>query len=162
MDIKSISSENINAMKVHRILAHSYLIYFGVFVFGVLLDFFLGTMFFMFPGQTYVGVVLVWIGSYLLYWAQKTSRRTHKKRNSEERVVADFMRGPYKYTRTPSQWGLMMMVLGFGLLVQSMVVVVLAVIVFILMKLTFIRKEENRLYQKYGEVYMQYKKTVRC
>lgn len=33
MDIKSISSENINAMKVHQILAHSYLIYFGVFVF---------------------------------------------------------------------------------------------------------------------------------
>lgn len=58
------------------------------------------------------------------------------------------MRGPYKYTRTPSQWGLMMMVLGFGLLVQSMVVVVLAVIVFILMKLTFIRKEEKQTLPK--------------
>jgi len=158
---QEVENNSTNSRKVHQILAHSYLIYFAVFVFGIIMDFLFVDNITLFKNQSYLGIAFICLGSYLLYWAQKTSRFTHKSRNSDERKVEDFMKGPYKHTRTPSQWGLLFMIVGFGLIIESVFVIVFSLITFVVMRFTFIRNEEKRLHQKYGDLYLEYKRKVR-
>jgi protein-S-isoprenylcysteine O-methyltransferase Ste14 len=143
--------------KVHRILAHSYSMYFLLFLTGVILD---G----IFDVRIFSGQVPVWVGfgflvlaTLLIVWAQGTSRNLKIENLTKE----TFCRGPYCYTRSPTHWGLFFLMLGFGLVSNALFVVVLTVLAFIITRLTFLKKEEDALAHKYGSPYLEYKKSVK-
>jgi hypothetical protein len=87
---------------IHQVLAHSYLIYFAAAIFGFIVDYFYPFRIF---GGTIIafGPVLLIVGTALIYWAQHTSEMTAKNRKEHGigMTPADFMYGPYKYTRSP-------------------------------------------------------------
>ena len=154
--------ENNNSMMVHNVLAHSYLIYFAGLVVGVFLDA-------LFKWQIVSNVhVLVWavvfmiLGTFFIIWAQMTSRRTAPSRNDLESVShTDFLRGPYRFTRSPTQVGLTLLIAGFGFFINSISVVVLTLIISVFNHFTFVAKQEKRLATKYGESYQNYKNKVK-
>lgn len=142
---------------VHRILAHSYSIFFIFFLAGVALDLIFRIRIFQNPAMAPFGLMFLILGTFLILWAQKTSRNIKK-----ENITLDtFCQGPYCYTRSPTHWGLFILMLGFGLVANAFFVVLFTLVSFLVTKYTFINWQERALEEKYGSPYTEYKKTVK-
>lgn len=156
------TDENKNSIMVHGILAHSYLIYFAGLVIGVFLD---AIFKWQIVSNTHVlvwAVIFMILGTFFIVWAQMTSRKTAPNRNDPSSVShTDFLRGPYRFTRSPTQVGLTLLIAGFGFFINSISVVVLTLIISIFNHFTFIASQEKRLATKYGESYENYKNKVK-
>ncbi|MEI7765226.1 MAG: methyltransferase [bacterium] len=142
---------------VHEILAQSYLLTFSFFLLGVILDFIFKFKYFENPIFVYVGILIMFLGSILIYLAQKTSR----KLNINDITKETFMKGPYKFSRTPTHWGMLFLVTGFGIASNALFIVLTAILAFLFSKTFFLKKEEKILLGKYGAPYLEYKKVVR-
>ncbi len=154
--------ETKNSVMVHYVLAHSYLIYFAGLVIGVFLD---AVFKWQIVSSTHVlvwAVIFMVLGTFFILWAQMTSRRTAPSRNDLDSVShTDFLRGPYRFTRSPTQVGLTLLIAGFGFFINSVSVVVLTLIISVLNHFTFVASQEKRLADKYGESYENYKNKVK-
>ena len=143
---------------VHHVLAHSYSFYFLFFLLGVFLNLFFPIRIFNNSIMVPVGVLLLIMASLLILWAQKTSRDFRKEENINKET---FCRGPYCYTRSPTHWGLFLLMLGFGVVINAVFIILFTIISFIVTKLVFLKKEESILADKYGTPYLEYKKSVK-
>jgi protein-S-isoprenylcysteine O-methyltransferase Ste14 len=144
---------------VHLILSHSYAVFFLMVILGVTVDIFVPIAIFNTRTYQYAGFTMILLGSWLIYWAQSTSR-TPKEDFNKPRTEKDFEKGPYKYSRNPTHIGLTVMTLGFALLINSLFSVIFLVIASLITKFIFLREEEAFLEKKYGQVYTDYKKKV--
>ena len=142
---------------IHKILAHSYATHFLFFLLGIVLDLWLGFKIFSGELPLILGFLLLGAGTALILWAQGTSKNMNKENITKE----TFCRGPYCYTRSPTHWGLFFLTLGFGILTNAIFVVILSIAAFVISKLTFLNQEEKLLAFKYGEPYMEYKRSVK-
>ena len=68
--------------------------------------------------------------------------------------------GPYKYARNPMYFGGFILLLGFDFYHRSLSMLVLSFILFILFHLFVVFIEEPGLVQRFGQSYIDYKKTV--
>jgi protein-S-isoprenylcysteine O-methyltransferase Ste14 len=142
---------------VHKVLAHSYSVYFLFFLVGVFLDLVFNFKVFNSSMVMPPGFILLIFGTFLILWAQKTSRNLKKDIINKE----TFCHGPYYFTRTPTNFGLFFLMLGFGLMINAFFVTLFALISFVIAKFTFLKKEEEILALKYGAPYLEYKKMVK-
>ncbi|MFZ2205698.1 MAG: methyltransferase [Minisyncoccia bacterium] len=151
-DTKASSNKNI-----HIIFAYSYIFYFTALLLGVFFDFIFPYKFFDQSIMTPVGFVLLVLSSVLILWAQRTLRDFKKETVTKEA----FCHGPYYFTRTPTYFGLFLLILSFGFIVNATFVILFSVISFFITKSVFSRKEELILVDKYGTPYLEYKKLFR-
>ena len=151
-DSKSYSSKN----TVHHILAHSYLFYFVLFLLGVVLDIVFKFRIFNSSFGEFFGLVFLVLSPLLIFWAQNTGRNLKEVLNKDS-----FIKGPYKYTRTPTQLGITMLMFGFGILMNSFFIVFFSLIAYLLSRFSFLTKHEQYLTEKYGTHYIEYKKLVK-
>ena len=149
--------DDIHKNKVHRILAHSYSFYLIAFLLGLFFDFLFPVKLFEAYSVIPLGFIFIILASMLIYWAQMTSLRLEKGHVSKE----TFCHGPYCYTRSPTHWGLFLLLLGFGFINNAFFIVMFTLISFLITKLVFIKKQEAVLAHKYGAPYLEYQKTVR-
>ncbi|MEA3399070.1 MAG: isoprenylcysteine carboxylmethyltransferase family protein [Patescibacteria group bacterium] len=140
--------------KIHHVLLYSYTIYFLTIVVGVIFDTFFKIKLFSGEIFQFLGVIIVILGTLIIFWAQRTSKR------SKIEGKRDFHRGPYKISRHPTSIALMVITLGLGLILNSFFVIVMTIVVFFI-KSIFAKREERILGQKYGEDYFEYKSKVR-
>jgi protein-S-isoprenylcysteine O-methyltransferase Ste14 len=143
---------------IHHILAHSYTFYFFLFLVAVVLDLVFPIKILNTSVMVPIGFALLIFSSIVIFWAQRTSRDLRK---TEEVKKESFCRGPYCYTRTPTHWGLLLLMLGFGFVANAMFIIISTLISFIVSKLVFLKKEEDVLVSKYGAPYLEYKKSVK-
>ena len=155
----TLQTENANPHKnrVHKILAHSYSVYFILFLIGVCLSFIFPLKVFGSSAAIPLGFILLVFATFLIVWAQKTSRNLEKNNVSKE----SFSRGPYRYTRAPTHLGLLFLLLGFGLIANSFFITFFTLLSFIIGKFVFLKEEERILAEKYGASYLEYKKIVK-
>ncbi|MBP6908273.1 MAG: isoprenylcysteine carboxylmethyltransferase family protein [Candidatus Pacebacteria bacterium] len=144
---------------IHMVLSHSYTMFMLALVAGLVLHLVFEIPLFVSGAYQYLGVVLIIIGTYLVWWAQSTTRKT-KQEMSQTQPSRDFARGPYKYSRNPTHIGLTLTTLGLGLILNSFFIFVVTIIASLISKYIFIKKEEALLEEKYGDEYREYKKTV--
>ena len=145
-----------NRKSVHRVLVHSYFTTLIFFLIGAGLDIFLGLKI---PDTAIIapaGLGFLTAGTALIVWAQYASHHFVKDNLSHE----NFRRGPYRYTRNPTYWGLFLVLLGFGLAWNAVFVIVFTIISLFVTKTIFLKQEEAILEEKYGDAYMEYKKSV--
>ncbi len=150
-----------NSSKVHHILAHSYAFYFIAFLAGLFLDALFPIKIFASAGSAPLGFALLILASLLIFWAQKTSHRLGKDTQKEAMTKETFCRGPYCYTRSPTHWGLLLLMLGFGMISNSFFIVIFTLVAFLITRFVFVKKMEKHLVDKYGAPYVEYKKIVR-
>jgi len=143
--------------KVHHVLAHSYTVHFVLFLIGVFLDAVFKLEFFTNPTVVVVGIIFIIFGSFFVLWAQNTSRNLQKENISKE----IFSKGPYRYTHSPTHWGLFFLMLGFGIVINAIFVILFTLISFLINRLYFLKKEEKILIDKYGIHYLEYKKKIK-
>lgn len=143
--------------KVHKILAYSYLFYFVSFMIGLIFDFFSPIKVLGNSVVIVIGILFLLFGTFLIIWAQKVSSKIEKENISKE----TFCNGPYRYTRSPTHFGLFLLIFGFGMIINNLFIIIFSVIAFFFTKFIFIKKEEEILSQKYGAPYLEYKKMVK-
>ncbi len=144
--------------RVHHVLAHSYIVYLIWFFIGVALDLVFPIRIFTHAILLPIGFVLLVLASLLILWAQKTGRNL---RNVTELKTEHFHRGPYRYTKIPTQYGLLLLMLGFGFVANASFVIVTTIISFFVARFVFMGKHEKMLEEKYGVLYKEYKKLVK-
>ena len=154
---EQFGSENLHKNKVHKILAYSYLFYFTLFLIGLFLDFIFPLKIFDNYAVSSVGAIFLIFGTLLIFWAQKSSLDLKKDNISKEA----FYHGPYRYTRSPTHFGLFLLMFGFGIMANALFIVIFSIISFIITKFTFIKEEEKILALKYGTPYLEYKESVK-
>lgn len=142
---------------VHHVLAHSYLWYFVPLLIAVFLDLVYPVKLFENFVLMPIGFVFLGLSTLLIFWAQSTSRKLDEKDLTKE----SFCKGPYCYTRTPTHWGLFLLVLSFGVILNAFFVVLFTIVSFILTRFVFIKEQEKLLEEKYGSPYVEYKKSVK-
>lgn len=145
---------------VHFVLVHSYLIFLFAIILGVFFDTFLKKKIFSNDIYVNIGFLMLLISTIIIYWAQSTSSN-YKKRIGQSESRSHFEAGPYRYLRSPTHFGLFIMTIGFGLIINSLFTIIFTIIAYTITKLFFLKKEEKLLEKKYGEVYRQYKKKVK-
>ncbi|MBU0998955.1 hypothetical protein KKG24_01410 [Patescibacteria group bacterium] len=142
---------------IHQVLAHSYATHLFLFLIGVILDLIFNFKFFNNFWEVPTGIFFLTLGTFLILWAQQTSRKLDKCNVNKE----TFRQGPYRYTRVPTNFGLFFLVLGFGLVINAFFVILSAFISFLISKFIFLAEQEKILAEKYGTPYLEYKKTVK-
>ncbi len=157
-DNQKQSVQNILKYGAHLALAHSYSIYFFSFLFGIILDFIFPFNLMDIPFAFYIGIIFIIVGPAIIFWAQSTSRNL---KIDDHVTKHTFQKGPYRFSRLPTNFGLAILILGFGVLMNAFFVVVFTLLSLIVTKFTFLRREEDILEKKYGAPYLEYKKSVR-
>lgn len=157
MEISDKDKIYLQKQSVHKVLAHSHSAQFVLFLFAVFLDLRFGIKIFWNSGFVIFGVILLIFGSFFIFWAQYTSHHLDKKNITKE----SFARGPYRYIRNPTNFGIFFMMLGFGITVNSFFVILFSFISSLVVKFIFLEKEEKILSAKYGAPYLEYKKSVK-
>jgi len=142
---------------IHRVLAHSYFLYFFIFLFGVTLDLLHPIRIFNTAIMAPTGFLILVLASIIIFWAQRTSRKLDPHTITKE----SFCKGPYCYTRMPTHVGLFLLMLGFGVIANAFFIIILTVFSFIVTKMTFVKEQEKALEKKYGTPYLEYKKIVK-
>lgn len=151
-----IEENNPHKNKVHKILAHSYLFLFVSFIFGLFVDS-IFPLKFSSASHPIFGFILIILGTLIVFWAQRASIRLSKENMSKE----TFLRGPYRFSRSPTHLGIFLMMFGFGITTDSFFIIFFSIISILVAKLFFLKKQERILEEKYGEPYKEYKKQVK-
>jgi protein-S-isoprenylcysteine O-methyltransferase Ste14 len=68
--------------------------------------------------------------------------------------------GTYKYIRNPMYSGVLLIFIGYALVLRSISVLILSLLLFLLAHLVVVFIEEPSLKNKFGEDYINYKKSV--
>lgn len=155
--------QSLAGLLVHQVLAHSYLVNFAIILLGMATSLLYPRPLF-FPMMEEIGLLLLILGSGLIFWAQYSSGATAKNRNvaTDAAICKDqFCVGPYVFTRSPTQYGITLLALGLAFIYGSLTMVAAALVSFVVGKFFFIPREERQLALKYGEPYLEYKKMVR-
>jgi len=155
--MKVYDEEHIYKKKVHRVLAQSYSVYLVSFLVGISLDIIFQLKIFNVQAIVFLGPALLVFATILIFWAQHTSRHLKKEDLSREA----FFRGPYRFTRSPTHYGLFFLMLGFGIINNAVFVVLFTLVAFLVTRLIFLDKQEKILEEKYGTHYAEYKKLVK-
>lgn len=159
--MESTQSEGRAGLSVHQILAQGYLIHLAFIVVGFGASY-LWPETISIPNGGSWGMLGIVLGTLLVYWAQNATGRTAKNRSNPEVVGPHhFCVGPYKWTRSPTQYGLFLMALGLALLYGSLYMVIGTIIALLIGKFVIIRAEEKKLVERYGQPYLDYQKEVK-
>ena len=145
---------------VHVVLSQDYAVFFLAVVLGAISDAVFS--FGKFSGEIYqdIGLFLIIAGTAIIYWAQTTTKNS-KKNIQTERDTNFFIRGPYRYTRNPTNFGLTIATLGLGFIIGSLFAIIFIVIAYFISKFIFIKKQDSILEERYGNVFVEYKKRVK-
>lgn len=144
-------------LSIHRLLAHSYIVYFVLFLSGIILDIVFRFEIFTDVAVIPIGISIIVFATLLIFWAQASTRNLKKEKITKE----TFCQGPYCYTRNPTHWGLCLLMLGFGIVASAPFVIAAILIYMVISKFSFLDREEKMLAAKYGEPYLEYKKSVK-
>ena len=145
---------------IHLILVNSYLVFIYAIIAGLIFDLFVPIKIFNYPFYQNIGILMIILGTFLVYWAQHSSN-TAKKVYKDNVSVDAFMHGAYRYIRNPTHLGLLIMTLGLSFLINSLFSVIFLIISYIIIKIVFQKKEQNILIKKYGQIYIDYKNKVK-
>lgn len=125
--------------KVHKILARSYSTYLFFFLFGAYLNIAFNFKVFMSAVVVPIGFFFLALGTILVFWAQNTSRNLKKESITKE----TFAKGPYRFTSTPTNFGLFFLVLGFGMIANSFFIMVCSCIAFLIARFVLLEQRKN-------------------
>ena len=159
---QSIGAKVVSQGSIQVLQAHTYIFYFVAFLLGLFFDFIFSFKLLKQSITVPIGGMLIVLASFLILWAQNTSLVLKKKNLAKEALSKKtFCHGPYCYIRNPTHLGISILILGFGFLINATFVILFTVISFIATRFIFLRKEELMFAEKYGNPYLEYKKSVK-
>jgi protein-S-isoprenylcysteine O-methyltransferase Ste14 len=113
------------------------------------------------PPFSYFGAFLMLPGLGLAMWAAKAFREAGTGFQLERGGLVLVTSGPFGFSRNPMYLGLVIWLLGFAVLLGSIVVFIFPILVFLLAQFLLIPIEERRMEQTFGEQFIEYTQRVR-
>ena len=111
------------------------------------------------------GIVFILIGFLFIIWANYVLLNVNKislKDREPFHVPSSLaLTGPYKLSRNPIYFGVLLAIFGFFIIIESITVLILNILCFLIFRIGLIRWEEEHLENKFGQDYINYKKRVR-
>ena len=107
------------------------------------------------------GGLLVAGGLFLTVWGAGIFRRRGTAIKPFERSQVLVTEGPYRVSRNPMYAGLVVVLVGLVLLLQSLSPVVVPLLFAWLLHQRFVRPEERMLDEQFGDAYTEYRRRVR-
>jgi len=158
METQQENNNNITIKhSVHQTLAHSYFLHFFALILGVILDLIFHVKLFHNSIMMPIGFFLLLLATFIIIWAQMTTKDLGEKEVTKEH----FSKGPYCYTRTPTHYGLFILILGFGFIMNAFFIIILSIFSMVLGKSVLLKKYEDNMLHKFGSAYEEYKKKVK-
>lgn len=108
-----------------------------------------------------IGAPLLFGGSLIIIFSKKELIRLGQPSEPRKPTTRIVREGLYKYSRNPMYTGLALCYAGLGIAIDKPWLLILLVPTVIIVHLLLIRPEERYLEEKFGEEFIQYKKTVR-
>ncbi len=149
-----------NTHLIHTVLGHAYLLFLVFFCLAI----FVNRLYpFEFHSTTleYIVIVLVFLGTFVIFWAQRASHISTKARLADDRTHEAFSVGPYAFLRTPTQTSLFLLMFGLGLVVDILWISIFAILSLIINYIIFVKKQDKILLKRYGASYEKYRSKVR-
>lgn len=115
----------------------------------------------IFPPYSYFGAVVMLLGLGLMLWAASVFRKAGTGFQLEGGGSVLVTTGPFRFSRNPMYLGILIWLIGFAVLLGSLIVFVVPLIVFLLAQFLLIPVEEKRMEQMFGEEYVVYRRRVR-
>ena len=129
---------------------------------AVLLDIFFPFKFFPEPTNRYIGIVIIIVSTFVLYWAELHGHRfSHKRKKGEVTDSSHLCNGPYCYSRNPKYIGLGLLLIGLGFVLNSIFVTLAAIVSILVVNFFMVKREESFMTERHGDVYHGYKKKVK-
>ena len=144
-------------LSTQQLLAISYMTYLILCSIGLFLDV-------VFPIRAHIlygnviGIICFIIAPALILWAQYSSGRFHISLEKKEGV--NFTFGPYRYMRNPTQFALIILILGYTAIANSVALCITSLISYYISNY-FYMKHEFRLEKEYDGDYAEYKSKVK-
>src|SRR5687768_254460 len=92
-----------------------------------------------------------------IYMLAKIGRGTLSPADPTKKLV---ITGLYRYSRNPMYVGVILILFGEAVIMQSIVLGIYLLLIFLLFNLFIIFHEEPRLHRAFGSEYFEYKKSV--
>jgi isoprenylcysteine carboxyl methyltransferase (ICMT) family protein YpbQ len=113
--------------------------FFFFFVCGLIID--LLTRFRLnVPGIENIGLLLLIVSSFLIYWAQSVNKRPKLLPDG----TRNFAYGPYAFSRHPTYLGVFVLTLGAAFIMSSVSILVTSILAYAISVFTVMEKEEKR------------------
>ena len=113
------------------------------------------------PVRLWIGLGVIVIGAVLVFFALGEFRNCETSEDPNVPTTTLVTRGPYRFSRNPMYVSLTLMLVGVGVAANSWWILLMVVPVLVVMHLGVIVREERYLEQKFGQVYRDYKASVR-
>lgn len=127
--------------RIHPLLIRVYTIFFVSIILGVLFDLYFEINLLDNFEYSYLGILIIFLGTFLIYIAQKASARAGKIKKDKVSSKA-FAFGPYKYFKHPTYLGVFFMVLGFGIVIKSIFSILFILITYLFIKLVLVKRRK--------------------
>ena len=105
-----------------------------------------------------LGLILIAWANYILLHINKIGLKDREPFHVPSSLA---LTGPYKFSRNPIYFGAIVMVFGLFILSASITILILNCFCFLLFRFSFVKWEEEKLEEKFGQNYLDFKKRVR-
>jgi protein-S-isoprenylcysteine O-methyltransferase Ste14 len=112
------------------------------------------------PGK-WVGAAIFAIAFALGIWAIVTIRKAGTQVETYKPTTAIVANGPYRFTRNPIYLGMMLVLIGLAVALDSLWLLAMLVPFYLVIRYGVVAREEAYLERKFGDVYFGYKSRVR-
>ncbi len=114
------------------------------------------------PWNQYFGILVVGLGTYIIYMAELHGRKFSERRKRGEVVAVDHLKnGPYSHSRNPKYVGLGILLIGLGFILNSVFVTFSSFASILVIHFFLLHKEERLLAERHGDLFEKYKKEVK-
>lgn len=130
-------------------------------VLSVLLNFIFPVPAFLSPPFTYSGFLIVGFGFVLAFWSRSLFLRNSTTLQLSEEPTSLVTSGPFRLSRNPIYLGMASILFGVAVLQGTLVALTFPVLFVTVIEFFIIPGEERKLENLFGELYREYKKSVR-
>lgn len=113
------------------------------------------------PWPWIVGPIVVIAALGLFFWTARTMSEAETGIDTDQAATTILNHGPFGISRNPIYLAMVTLLIGLGLLTNSLWFIGLAVLKVILLTWGVIIREERYLETKFGDEYLRYKSTAR-
>jgi protein-S-isoprenylcysteine O-methyltransferase Ste14 len=113
------------------------------------------------PADSLLGWVVVGLAMALLAWSERQFARHRTSHDHRAVASALITAGPFKFSRNPVYLGLLILLVGFGMALNTLWLFLSAPLAMLVMRFHVVPKEEACLEQLFPDAYPRYRQSVR-
>jgi protein-S-isoprenylcysteine O-methyltransferase Ste14 len=107
-----------------------------------------------------LGFLFFIVGGILNIWTDQLFKKHKTTVKPDEEPSSFIQTGPFKVSRNPMYLGMVILLIGLGFILGSIISFAGFILFIIAMQTAFISQEERSMREQFGEEYLNYKKKV--